>query len=544
MLVAFAGMAAIRAGATGEAFMGALNRPFPALASTEPHLATEVAPRLARRVVVVIIDGLRLRDSYGLPFLDGLRRRGIDASASSHYPSWSRPNYVSILTGVPPVISGVRNNHFRYPVLLDSLMDRANDAGMQVGYVGTWDGPPELFLQPINAASFGVDIEFASDFLDAHFAPWSGGFLSGARLLIRRHYPLVVMLAGDVDKAGHDEGAASDAYRIAARRVDQQLAKALEDIDLVRDAIVVVADHGHTDRGGHGGTEPEVLQVPFILAGAGIRAGSAIVDAQLIDVAPTVAALLGLPAPGHGLGRTLTDGLIISESTAARIAGADQERIRRNQMVVATERSGAARSQTQLRIYRSVLLLGILAIALLIGVALGRAGGMHIRWPALAIFVPVFPAVYYAMLAIFGDTFSPSVVPERGSVVDKLFLFGLVSTGVQIVAGWVALSQRVVLTDRLATANFLAFVGLLTALLPAGVTWAYYPPTFVEVPGPALLVLIPSVYIAVACYAIAIAATLALETIIFFARANDPRIRIARLEASMAKERARLRADE
>ena len=36
--------------------------------------------------------------------------------------------------------------------------------------------------------------------------------------------------------------------------------------------------------GGHGGIEPEVMTVPLIAAGAGIRGGATPVDARLIDV--------------------------------------------------------------------------------------------------------------------------------------------------------------------------------------------------------------------------------------------------------------------
>ena len=45
-----------------------------------------------------------------------------------------------------------------------------------------------------------------------------------------------------------------------------------------------------------GGAEPEVLRVPFAAAGAGIRPGR-YGDAEIIDLAPTMTALLGLPAP-------------------------------------------------------------------------------------------------------------------------------------------------------------------------------------------------------------------------------------------------------
>ena len=143
------------------------------------------------------IDGLRFDKSYELPFLDELRRRGVDTWAQSHYPTWSRPNYVSILTGVPPRASGVRTNHHSTPVELDSLMDRARAAGLQVASATDYDVLPRLFLRPrdqshpeeledldIDAmedpfsaeAVRAPDAPLVSPFDDARYAPWPGGF--------------------------------------------------------------------------------------------------------------------------------------------------------------------------------------------------------------------------------------------------------------------------------------------------------------------------------------------------------------------------------
>ena len=100
-LVVLGAVGAVRAGLAGANFMFDLEQTTPALAKVAPTLPDPGTPRLARRVYVVIIDGLRFDKSYELPFLDELRRRGVDTWAQSHYPTWSRPNYVSILTGVP-----------------------------------------------------------------------------------------------------------------------------------------------------------------------------------------------------------------------------------------------------------------------------------------------------------------------------------------------------------------------------------------------------------------------------------------------------------
>src|SRR5262249_26071081 len=191
-------------------------------------------PRLARRVFVVIIDGLRLDKSYELPFLDELRRRGIDTEAQSHYPTWSRPNYVSILTGVPPSASGVRTNHHSTPVELDSLMDRAKAAGFRSACATDYDVLPKLFLRkrapdappaitdendtetdididamerPLSDAAIRApDANFQSPFDDTRYSPWPGGFVEAGAGVAQDDAQLVVLLVGAVDSAGHAHG--------------------------------------------------------------------------------------------------------------------------------------------------------------------------------------------------------------------------------------------------------------------------------------------------------------------------------------------------
>src|SRR5215468_8573377 len=146
-LLVLGAVGAVQAGLAGAAFMFDLEQVEPALARVSPSVVDPETPRLARRVFLVVIDGLRLDRSYELPFLDELRRRGVDSEATSHYPTWSRPNYVSILTGVPPHASGVRTNHHETPVVLDSLMDRARAAGLRVATATDYDVLPRLFLR-------------------------------------------------------------------------------------------------------------------------------------------------------------------------------------------------------------------------------------------------------------------------------------------------------------------------------------------------------------------------------------------------------------
>src|SRR5205823_8528732 len=84
--------------------------------------------------------------------------------------------------------------------------------------------------------------------------------------------------------------------------------------------VVHSAAHNYEDRGGHRGEHGslDVVQAraPFVLAGRGVRADG-LVDrsCRLVDVAPTLALLLGLPAgPGIGLnGRPRPDAYLVRQ---------------------------------------------------------------------------------------------------------------------------------------------------------------------------------------------------------------------------------------
>jgi hypothetical protein len=562
-LLVLGGVGAVQAGLAGASFMYDLEQVEPALARHAPAIQDPATPRLARRVFLVVIDGLRLDRSYELPFLDELRRRGVDGEATSHYPTWSRPNYVSILTGVPPHASGVRTNHHATPVQLDSLMDRARAAGLRVATATDYDVLPRLFLrrqghgppptpdeidlqaagapqaasdpqdpgveaapdldsleQP--AALPGIrapDADLASPFDDARYAPWPGGFSEAGSALAAGHADLVILLVGAVDAAGHAHGGNSPQYRDAAVIADRAVARVLAHVDLSHDAVIVTADHGHTGRGGHGGVEPEVLAVPLIAAGAGILPGTTALDARLIDLAPTVSALLGLPAPGHGLGRTLTELLALDAAARARRTAADQLRLAATGAIVRAAEARAADDVHAHRAERIALVAGGALLAAGLAALLIRRRVLRLDRRVLVVSVPAFFVVYLGLLATLGQRFSPSLLPAQGHLAGQMLRYGLISMGVQLVASLWVLRNQPSLGERLAAANGIAWTGLMSTMVAAGLFWAFFPPPYVDLPGPVLLVLIPAALVAVACAAINVALTLALEVIVFAARA-------------------------
>ena len=79
---------------------------------------------------------------------------------------------------------------------------------------------------------------------------------------------------------------------------------ALKGTDMWKDtAVMFVADHGGLGTH-HGGVEDiRVLEIPFIVSGPAAKGLRLREPAMLEDVAPTIAALLGLDAPESWRGR-------------------------------------------------------------------------------------------------------------------------------------------------------------------------------------------------------------------------------------------------
>jgi hypothetical protein len=444
----------------------------------------------------------------------------------------------------------VRTNHHSTPVQLDSLMDRARAAGLRVATATDYDVLPRMFLRRRGAAdnppAIDVDVDIdtetdldvdsleqptaragvhapdadlASPFDDARYAPWPGGFSEAGGALAAGSADLVVLLVGAVDAAGHARGGDGPEYRDAAVMADRAIARVLARIDLSHDAVIVTADHGHTGRGGHGGVEPEVLAVPLIAAGAGIRPGAAPNDARLIDIPPTVAALLALPAPGHGLGRTLTELLTFDDTARAQRVAADHTRLAFTRAVVGGAGSSAAADVLAHRAQRVALVAGGALLAGILAILLIRRRVLQLDRRVLLVSIPAFFVVYYGLLATIGQRFSPSLLPAQGHLAGQMVRYGVISMLVQLLVSLWTLRNRRTLGERLAAANGIALTGLMLTMVAAGLIWAFFPPPYVDLPGPLWLVLIPAALVAVACAAINVALTLAIEVIIFAARA-------------------------
>ncbi len=278
-----------------------------------------------RRVVFVLIDALRLDTSENaqvMPVLNELRQEGASAQMHSRPPSYSEPGYSVLFTGAWPELSDGPALNLDYADIptwtQDNLFSAAHRAGLKTAASG-YDWFEKLIPQKDVDQSFytpGEDKVADRQVVDAAL-PWlrEGGA------------SLVLIHIDQVDYAGHHEGGPrSPNWNAAASRADGLLGEILATLDLKQDTLLVVSDHGQIDAGGHGGNDPVTLLEPFVLAGAGVKPGQ-YGDIYMVDVAPTLAALLGanLPASTQGQARTAMLALPQEELQAVQAAQVQQQ---------------------------------------------------------------------------------------------------------------------------------------------------------------------------------------------------------------------------
>jgi hypothetical protein len=270
------------------------------LKDTPPQPGEALGNPIPRSVVIVLIDALRYDTSLKtdvMPYLNQLRSEGASALMHSRPPSYSEPGYSVLLIGAWPDISDGPAMNLDYADIptftQDNIFSAAHRAGLNTAISGFYWFEKLVPQQAVTASFYtaGEDQVADQDVLKAAL-PW----------LREGTYSLVLIHIDQVDYAGHHEGGPIDPrWDEAASRADDLLKEIATTMDLTQDTLVVLSDHGQIDTGGHGGQDPVVLLEPFIMAGKGVIPGD-YGDVQMVDVAPTVAAILGtnIPATDQG----------------------------------------------------------------------------------------------------------------------------------------------------------------------------------------------------------------------------------------------------
>lgn len=277
-------------------------------------LTSQAQSKKIRHVVLIGCDGF---GAYALPEakmpnLKALMRNGSwTDKARCVLPSSSAVNWASLLMGagptehgytewdskVPEIPSATQTAYGMFPTIFSVIRDQKKDAKTAVVY--SWGGIGSLFeKQAVNIVVNGNDKDdFCADTTAA---------------IIKKEKPYFTFVHFDEpDHTGHAIGHRTTEYYKQLESVDERIGKiiqAVKDAGIADETIILVtADHGGKGKG-HGGKSLDEVQIPWIIAGPGVRKNHELKDVVITyDTAATLAWLMGLQQPQSWRGKPVQE---------------------------------------------------------------------------------------------------------------------------------------------------------------------------------------------------------------------------------------------
>ena len=253
------------------------------------------------KVLLILVDGMRPESlsACGHPFVNEmLAHSAYTLDAKTVMPSVTLPCHFSLFLSVAPQRHGILTNTYVPQVRpIRGMCEVFSAAGKRCAMFYNWEQLKDLsnpgtlrFSTFVSSKDGGY--ETANAKLTAHAVPY----------VAKEKPDFTFLYLGWTDEAGHAEGWLGEEYtRSVKGSFDciQEIVTALGD-DYT---VIVTADHGGHDRC-HGTEMPEDMTIPILIYK---RNGEpkALGDANIIDIAPTIAALLGVEPDSDWEGRNL-----------------------------------------------------------------------------------------------------------------------------------------------------------------------------------------------------------------------------------------------
>lgn len=246
------------------------------------------------KVILISIDGMRPDGllASGHPYVETLRQKSMyTLNGRSVVPSVTLPCHTSIFLSVPPERHGITTNMYTPPVRpVNGIMEQLKMAGKKAGMYYGWE--------PIRDVSRPGSLCY-SRYIKARAEDMTDRLLTETCLSDLRTFSpdfvFLYMVETD-EKGGHDNGWMSEEYLACIYEAIDNVKNVAEEFGDTYN-IIVTADHGGHDRC-HGTELPEDMTVPMFFMGDPFPKGKELPTASIMDIAPTVAALMGIaPAP-------------------------------------------------------------------------------------------------------------------------------------------------------------------------------------------------------------------------------------------------------
>lgn len=256
---------------------------------------------MACNVILVILDGLNYEVArHALGHLQAYcgAERAVLYKLECELPSLSRPLYECILTGVPPIDSGVVHNQVVRLSNERSIFHYARDGGLCTAAAAyhwvseLYNRAPFIAVRDRHTDDLELPIQHGHFYYADHY-PDSHLFADAESLRLRHSPNFLLVHPMNIDDAGHKHGLDSAQYRNNARVADILLADYLQGWLDAGYQVLVTADHGMNNDRSHNGLLAEEREVPLFVLGSAFSLNRAAQPKQT-ELCGTVCELLGV----------------------------------------------------------------------------------------------------------------------------------------------------------------------------------------------------------------------------------------------------------
>lgn len=261
---------------------------------------------MENKVLLVLVDGLRpdaLERSTHPFFKNFIHKCTYTKKGSSVYPSVTLPCHMSIFHSVAPDRHGVMDNIYVRPARpINGLFEVLASYKKESFFFYTWEELRDIgktgslsCQEFCSHARYGkeADIRMCQRTIEA---------------LKKKQPDFMFFYLGHPDEVGHDHGWMSQEYLEAVDFASENIEKIVEVLP-ENYTLIITADHGGHERI-HGTTMAEDMTIPIMFYGSLWEADRELPDISLLDIAPTVASLLGCEPDAVWEGRALNESCI------------------------------------------------------------------------------------------------------------------------------------------------------------------------------------------------------------------------------------------
>lgn len=241
------------------------------------------------KIILFVVDGMRPDALANIENAQKIIKNSTyTMNAQTVFPSVTLPCHMSLFHSVEPQRHGTTTNIFMPQVRpIDGLFEVLKQARKSCAIFYNWEDLRDI-SEPNSLTHSAF---YAGKILGYHE---TGEMLADELLKYVKTFDtdFTFFYMGYTDWAGHKFGWMSDEYLSAMQSSWNNIERVMTELG-DEYTYIITSDHGGHDRT-HGSEMPEDMTIPVILCGENFEKGKEIENVSILDIAPTVAELLGV----------------------------------------------------------------------------------------------------------------------------------------------------------------------------------------------------------------------------------------------------------